>query len=336
MAERFLYLPSLGLIIALSYAFLKYFDLLKKRPVKSFTDYFKTKPVFTAILAVVVLLYSFKTIDRNSEWKNNLTLLAQDVKTSPGSARIRYAYGSALLIEKALKENNPEAKNAFLDKSIEQLEKGVSILPNYAEAWNHLGIAYKEKENYPAAINAFEKARSYKEFKEADFYISSGLAYGKANKYDLALADFTKAITIDPVNAEAYNNKGLYLFENGDSDSSIIYFDKAISIKNDFYQAYYNKGNTVAKSGRYNEAITLYEESLKHKSDYVDAWLNMGNSYAALNDYTQALKYFKLVETSEPLNRKVLINIGITYRILGDETTANNYFDKANKLSPTR
>jgi len=332
MAERFLYIPSLGIIIAASFLMLQFFGLLKPNPSLKMVEYLRLKPVFTSVLCLLLLLYSYKTISRSAEWKDNIALLEQDVKTAPGSARIRYAYGSALLIEKALKEKNPGLKQSYLDKSIVQLEKGVSILPNYAEAWNHLGIAYKEKENYAAAINAFEKARSYKEFKDAEFYISTGLAYGHLQKYDLAIAHFTKAISIDPANAEAYNNKGLYLFEKGSIDSSIIYFDKAISLKKGFYQAYYNKGNTVARAGKFNEAIVLYNEALKHNPDYTDAWLNMGNSYAALNDYTNALKYFRMVEAVEPNNKKVVINIGITYRILGDEANATLYFDKAGKL----
>ncbi len=331
MAERFIYLPSLGFVIAVIYFFLNSFKMLKPQSGKSLIEYLKEKSVMTSIFMVVLMLFSIKTISRNSDWKDNLTLLAKDVKTAPNSARIRYAYGSALLIEKALKEEDPGLKNGYLDKSIAELEKGVSILPNYAEAWNHLGIAYKEKNNAAAAVNAFEKARSFKEFKDAEFYISSGLAYGLAQKYDQAVADFNKALSIDPDNAEAYNNKGLYLTEKGVIDSAIVCFDKAISLKKGFYQAFYNKGNAYAKAGNFTEAIKQYQESIKIKPGYVDAILNMGNSYAAMKDFSNALISFKQVETIEPANAKVLYNIGITYRILGDETNALVYIEKANK-----
>jgi protein O-mannosyl-transferase len=332
MAERFIYMPSLGLLIAAGYYVLRYFRLLHYQPVNGLKDLLTVKPALTTILVVILCLYSFKTISRNADWKDNLTLLEKDVKTSPNSARIRYAYGSALLIEKALKEEDKNKKNAILQQSINQLEKGVAILPNYAEAWNHLGVAYKELENYPAAVNAFEKARSYKDFKEADFYISAGLAYGNAKMYDKAIADFTRAISMEPGNAEAYNNKGLYLFETGDRDSSLVFFDKAIELKPEFYQAYYNKGNTLAAAGQYNRAIEMYLESLKHKPGYIDALLNMGNCYAALKEFNRAIELFAEVEKKEPHNRKMLINMGITYRLLGDEQKAGSYFERANKM----
>ncbi len=331
MAERFLYMPSLGFAIAISFFIVKFFKVHRVAHGKSLLTYIKEKQVLSAIFLVVLVLFSFKTISRNSDWKNNLTLLAIDVKTSPNSARIRYAYGSALLIEKALKEKDQGLKNGYLDKSIVELERGVSILPNYAEAWNHLGIAYKEKNNIPAAIASFEKARSFKNFKDADFYISSGLAYGLGKQYDKAIADFTTAIGIDPANGEAFNNKGLYFTESGRIDSALIYFDKAILLKKDFYQAYYNKGNAFAKLNDFNNAIAQYQQSLKINPSYTDAMLNLGNSYAAMKDFNKALECFKMVEKNEPSNAKVIYNIGITYRILGDEANAVLYIDKATK-----
>ncbi|HAK74110.1 MAG TPA: hypothetical protein DCP36_12015, partial [Sporomusaceae bacterium] len=35
-----------------------------------------------------------------------------------------------------------------------------------------------------------------------------GIAYAKAAQYNLALADYNKVITIDPNNAYAYDNRG--------------------------------------------------------------------------------------------------------------------------------
>jgi protein O-mannosyl-transferase len=329
MAERFMYMPSLGFFIMISYFILKFSSLLEPIPVPSMLEKLKRKPFIPGLLVLVILFYSGRAISRNAEWKDNFTLLEKDVKTAPNSARIRYAFGSALLIEKALQEKNPSAKSAYLDHSIAELEKGVAILPNYAEAWYHLGLAYKEKGIIPSAVNAFEKARSYKEFNTADFYISAGLAYGLSKKYDAAIADFTKAISIDPANAEAYNNKGLYYTEKGVTDSALVFLDKAIALKPTFTEALYNKGNTYAKMGDYRRAIEQYQQALTLKPGYIDALLNTGNSYAALKDFESALKYFRLVEKEEPSNPKVLYNIGITYRILGDENNASIYMEKA-------
>ncbi|HEX5001668.1 MAG TPA: tetratricopeptide repeat protein [Bacteroidia bacterium] len=326
MAERFLYMPSLGFAISAGLLISKWYAIPKGLPLKKA---FVSRPLPSVLLATVLLLFAFKTVSRNNNWKDNLTLLSYDVKTSPNSARIRYAYGSALLIEKALKTDAGPAKESFLDQSILQLERGVSILPSYAEAWYHLGLAYKEKNNPVKSIAAFETARKYKTFKDADFYIASGLAYGMGKQYGKALADFTVAISKDPANAEAYNNKGLYFTEQGTTDSAFIYLNKAIEMKKDFYQALYNRGNTYAKTGAFNNAIEDYKKTLEIKPGYTDAILNLGNSYAAMGDYKNALVWFEKLLAAEPNNSKLLYNIGITYNFLGDTTKGNAYIRQA-------
>lgn len=332
MAERFIYMPSLGFCIAIAVLISRTFKMGDVQDWGTLKSQFISKPLLMGLTIILLAGYSVKTIARNSDWENNLKLLAADVKSSPNSARIRYAYGSALLIEKGLKEENLNVKNGYLDRSIAELQKGVAILPSYGEAWYHLGLAYKERGNAAAAVPAFEQARSYKDFKEADFYISSGLAYGLTGKFDLAIRDFTRAIEIDPSNPEAYNNKGLYFSEKGSIDSAMIFLDKAIAMKPEFHQAIYNKGNTFAKANNFPAAIQQYLKALELKPGYIDAVLNLGNCYAAMQDYKNALVYYRKVEEKEPDNHKVIYNIGITYKFLGDEANAAIYMDKAAKL----
>ncbi len=328
MAERFAYMPSVGFVLGLTLLIAKFTLTRKPISASAFAVHFTSHKLFLTVIGFIALFYTGKTILRNMDWKDNYTLLSKDVKTSPGSARIRYAYGSALLFEKALKTEDPAAKSTFLEQSISQLERGVAILPDYAEAWKHLGIANKERENYPAAVAAFEKARSYKPFDAADIYATSGLCYGKIGRYDQALADLRLALSMNPNDPESVNNTGLYLFESGAIDSSLIYFDRAISMKKDFYQAYYNKGNTFARKSDFKEAIRLYGIALQIKPNSIDALMNTGNSYAALNDFRTALEYFKQVESLDPNNRNVIINLGITYQRLGDMTNAAKYLNQ--------
>ncbi|MFM8916651.1 MAG: tetratricopeptide repeat protein [Bacteroidota bacterium] len=328
MAERFMYMPSVGFLIMLCAFLSRVTKVNPKKEVVTFADHFRSNRLFASIVLVLVVAYSVKAVDRNADWKDNYTLLTQDVKTCPKSARIRYAYGSAILFEKALKEKDPVTKSNYLDQAVIHLSRGVEILPEYSEAWRHLGIAYKEQENYPAAVAALEKARSYKDFDAADMFATSGLCYGKVGRYPEALADLNRALVMNPDDPESNNNKGLYLFESGMIDSSIIYFDRAIALKSDFHQAYYNKGNTFASKGNYIEALRLYAKALEINPSSVDALMNSGNCYAVMNQLPQALEFFKRVEKLEPNNPKMLMNMGITYKNMGQESLANSYLSR--------
>ncbi len=331
MAERFLYLPSLGFCIAIVSIL---YQLVKPKASPSKYSFQKTitSQPLALVLIIVCLLFSARTFARSLDWKNNLTLLAKDVKTSPNSARIHYAYGSALLIEQALKEKDENKKQQYVQASIDELEKGVALIPEYADAWYHLGIAYKEKKDGVNSVRCFEKSRSYRPFKDAESYISSGLAYGMIGKYPEAIADLTKATEMDPKSAEAYNNLGMHYAEFGKIPESFTALNKAITIKPDFSKAYYNLGNTYAKIGDYKTAVTKYQKAISLDANYGDAYNNTGNCYAAMKMSDSAKVYYEKTTVIDPSNVKAVINLGITYRILGDSIKANEFFNKARAM----
>jgi tetratricopeptide (TPR) repeat protein len=74
-------------------------------------------------------------------------------------------------------------------------------------------------------------------------------AYSKSNKIDDAVADYTKAATLDPTGAASfYFNIGAVYTNAGKADDAIAAFDKAIAADPTKASAYYWKGiNLIAK-----------------------------------------------------------------------------------------
>lgn len=335
MAERFIYTPSLGLCMMAGYFANRLLmgDKSFERPV-TVSDIRNNKLFIPGL--IVLLIFGGRTIARSLDWKDNFTLLQKDVKSAPESARIRYALGSTLLVEKALEEpeGSPARKN-YLERSVVELSKGVAILPNYNDAWYHLGIAYKELGDAKNAVAAFEQARAYKAFNDADHFTSAGIAYGLNKQYDKALADLEAAVKLDPDDADVWNNYGLYLSEAGQIQASLDALNKSIALKQDFDKAYYNRGNTHAKSGNYREALKDYAIALSFKSNYTDALNNSGNCYIMLQKPDSALVYFERAIQSDPGNVKAVINLGVTLQTTGDTVNARKYFEKARAMGAT-
>ncbi|MEO8150018.1 MAG: tetratricopeptide repeat protein [Bacteroidia bacterium] len=339
LGERFAYMPSLGFCIALAVLAAKFLKAdYGKTNYKNFSLLFSENKNVIMVAGVILILFSVKTFSRNLDWKNNFTLLKHDVEIHPESARIRYAYGSELVLAKALKEDSLDerSKMEHLNEGIEQLEKGVSILPEYSDAWFNLGMAYKEKKDNKSAIRCFEKARSMKEFKEIDFYIASGIAYGEEKQFDKAFADLNKSIEIDPKSDEAYNNLGLYQTDANLFQQAIASLNKSIELKAANKNALYNLGNTYARMGDYNTAISYYQKAINVDPAYGDAYNNMGNSYAAMKDYNNALTYYTKLAQLQPGNSKVVHNIGVTYMILGDSVKGNQFMQQAQQMNGGR
>ncbi len=326
MAERFLYTSSLAFCIALPVLLAKLFKIdLQKTNFYSWKTFFSTNKTIPLLAIIILVLYSVKTIARNGDWKDNYTLLKKDVVNAPNSARVRYAYGSELYFNHVRDEKNETKKIAALRESLTQLEKGVEILPTYADAFYQLGLAYTEANDYPNAVRAFESAKRSKEWKEAEFFQSSGLAYGLAKQYDKAFIDLREAIALNPKMKEAYNNWGLYLTEAGNVKDALVKLDSAILLDPKLVSAWYNKGNAFAQGGDYKQAITCYEKALSFDPTYTDAITNIGNCYATMNDIPQAITYYEKVLAIDPSNVKAIQNLAVSYKKMGNEAKSLEY-----------
>ena len=73
-------------------------------------------------------------------------------------------------------------------------------------------------------------------------HFNRGIDYIQQEKYDLALAEFTKAININPRYADAYNNRGNLYQQQGKPDLALSDYNKAININPRDAMAYLNRG----------------------------------------------------------------------------------------------
>jgi len=62
--------------------------------------------------------------------------------------------------------------------------------------------------------------RKQGESRDADFYLSRGLAYAEKGQYDQAISDFTKALEINPGYAGAYYSRGASYYFKKEYDKS--------------------------------------------------------------------------------------------------------------------
>lgn len=78
-----------------------------------------------------------------------------------------------------------------------------------------------------------------------------------------ALADFNKAIEINPKTSDSYNNRGRLKYILGDYDEAIADFDKAASLNPKNFQAFMNRGTARRTKKNYDLALKDYAEAEK-------------------------------------------------------------------------
>ena len=116
------------------------------------------------------------------------------------------------------------------EELIQLLEEALRLKPNFPEAHNSLGNAYKAHGNLSAAVVSYCKALQLKpNFSEA--YNNLGVALKEQGNFEAAIASYQQALWLKPNYPEALNNLGNALMRHGDLTAAIYVYKSALKIK---------------------------------------------------------------------------------------------------------
>ncbi len=260
MSERFLFMPSLGIMIVIA---------------RILTKWISNRNIIYGILGVILIGFAAKTVVRNTVWKDDFTLFTTDVKNQPRSAKLLNAAGGTLTTTAGKMENGPQ-KTKYLDQAIGYLNKAVEIHPTYRNAYLLLGNAHYYKEDYPPAIAQYEKLRQlYPDFNDANknypvILRDAGKYYGQV-KNDIAKSEeyLTRSYQISANDPETLRLLGIVYGIKNEHDKAISYFEQALKINPNVAMsyvnlatAYRNKGDAVKAAEYYNKAQELDPNAL--------------------------------------------------------------------------
>ncbi len=104
----------------------------------------------------------------------------------------------------------------------------------------------------------------------ANAYYNRGTEYRNKAEYDLAIADYDRAIQLDPKNASAFNNRGLSWRSKGDFDRAMTDYNQAIQLDPNHTNSYYGRG--VLRFGRRDWAAAAADFARVHELDSKNAY----------------------------------------------------------------
>ncbi len=303
MADRFMYMPSLGLCIVLVVLL---FRILKINT--STIEISGLKETFASlfpkniliIMAPVLIIFCIKTYDRNKDWKDNYQLFSKDIHTVPQNVKMKYFYSRAIIeqVKKGKQDAVKIQKN--LQLAINQLEYALTIDPDYYLIYNTLAEVYNLQKNY-------SKAKEY----------------------------YLKSLDIQPVNSDTYGNLGNVYFRSRQYDSAIYYQTKAVNLKPESALLYNNLAGSFFQKNDLENAITLYQKALKLNPANADVYKNLGTCYNNLKRYEEAIEYYNKSLKLDPNNALTNLYIGQVYKNIGDKSKADQFKNKAIKLDPS-
>jgi hypothetical protein len=172
MADRYHYLPSIGIAVMLAWGIP---SLIKDEQTRR-------KILFPAGIAVLVIM-AVLTWQQCGYWKNTITLYKHALQVTKDKFMIHNALGFNLFVEGKIEE------------AIDNYNKALHITPSDAPSYNHRGIAYASLGQYQRAIEDFNEA-IHLQPKFAQAYNNKASVYIMQGNDDLCCSDAQKACAL--------------------------------------------------------------------------------------------------------------------------------------------
>ncbi len=234
-----------------------------------------------------------------------------------------------------------------------------------ATIYNFIGLIDIKNKKYREAIVSLDSAL-HLEPKEPNYFVNRGMAWAKLRDTTAAIADYQRALSIEPNHSMATHNlgvikrakgeiqeseklldeaisnnpelpypyaeRGYYRLMNKDLKGALEDYDMVLSLDKKDEESYLNRGLVKEKLKDDKGAFTDYTEALSLKPDYEKAWLNRANLLVKLNRTTEALEDYSVAITWYPEYALAYYNRAIAYNKLKKNKEACIDLNQAIKL----
>ena len=291
VADRFAFTFSLGFCIVVCYLFLKFFKIDLSPTVYKL----KIPKGFVLTFVAILVIYSARTIARNPDWHDQMTLYDNDIEHLEESAKAHALLANTLypMLANEIKSNPGNPQNqANIQKIIYHYKEAIRIDSTYLTSINNLGSAYM---NFLA-------------------------------DYETAIKYCSKAAEMDRNYLEAHYNLAYSYEALGKHRKALRHYARVIEINTNYTNAYNSFNNLVMKSGEIQFGADLLALSAKKVNDPKNIYLDVANLYT-INNYnlSQSLFYFEKAFEYDKSDKVLCSHIAQLYGTAGNFEKARYY-----------
>lgn len=290
MAERYTYLPYLGLFLVLGYGLMWLGGRLAMLEGKQPSGEQSAQqgrggqrlalPLLGGVLIIWLAWLGVTTYQETKGWRNGDTLWSTVIAAAPDH------YFGYLSRGKYYVDHPPAGKDSLFYAKAD-LEVAMDLYPEQAESYYERGRVL-EKLNEPALAYQDYTQAVQRDSSLARAWLNRGLISARKQDLNAAKADFNAAIGADEAYALGYLNRGLVADLQGDSIRAWQDYSQAITLEPWNALFYRYRGNFGAKIGRLSAAEADYSEALRLEPKRGMTWWSRARVRAALGKVQEA------------------------------------------------
>ena len=215
----------------------------------------------------------------------------------------------------------------------EHYRRAIALQPDYAPAYNNLGVMQRASGNLEDAITTYRQALALKgDYPDAHYNLANALlaknlpqeaadhfkialqsipdSAGAANNLGIALsaqnrtgdavAAFRAAVAAEPNSAIAHRNLADALSSAGQVDEAVSEFQRAMALDPSDPSAHYNLGVVLLEAGRSAEAVGVLRQAVALAPSSVEARNNLGIALGSTGDLPGAAAQFRQALALDP------------------------------------
>jgi len=300
MAERFLYLPSIGYCALFVIASTKFSDFSFKTI--SLTTY---KRVLCAFFATVFILMGIGTLKRNAEWKNGIIFWKTTIKDIP------YSYSAYYNLAYSFWEKG------YKKKAIEVLRRSLRNKPDHAETRKFLGYIYDELGDYDQAIYQYTILLKTNPEVE-DGYSNLALTYMKKGMYDKAISTCITGLSQVDRKSSIYHALIRIYINRNDIAKAISAAQDLIAYDPKEIRGYIKLGDCYDALKQFDRSREYYYEALSLDNKNLETLDKIASLFFRQHDYHKALKFWERANKLYPAEEYIWYYKGLCYENLGN------------------
>ncbi|NVO03591.1 MAG: tetratricopeptide repeat protein [Bacteroidetes bacterium] len=269
-ADRYTYVPYIGLAIIIGY----YFDKIQNGQIKILNPYKSTIKYFGV---AIILVFAYFTFNQTKVWATSETLFTNVINNY---SNVPVAYNN---------RGNYNSSKEKYDIAFDDYCMAIKLNKNYQNAYVNRANVYGLKGKFQESVDDYSKAIALNP-KDFNAHFNRAVTYSKMGQFDKALIDCNNADAIKANFPNVIVNRADILLNLKRYDEAIENYNKYLTFNISNGYALHNIGKAYFNKGDFQKAVDYFNQAAATNLNDPGLYFNLSLGYKNLKEYSKSLE----------------------------------------------